>query len=300
MKYIELKKVSVYIFSFLLLFLFNTIKLFACEKAFLPGTIEFSLRVQNGAIASLDHNIQLNPTQSVGYYSRGEAKIGLIDYQLAIAGDIQIAVKSLMKFSVYDKDGKTYYMRKGGTSPFSPNNTENYEKAVRSAIDDFDQAIELHPHYYQAYRSRGSARYRLQEYDSAIKDLDRAIAIGYFYSYAYMERGIIKFLFRDDKVMYDEAMSDLSKAIELNPNFAPYYYERGLANLEANKPNEAIEDFNRAIRVNPYFALAYYSRGNAYMELGKTHKTIMDYEKANKLNPNLPESPSFTEYLDFN
>ena len=300
MKYTGLKKILFCVSLFLLFFLFNIIELFACETAFLPGTIEFSLRLQNGTITSFDRSVQSNPKQSVGYYSRGEVKIGLIDYQLALAGDIQIAAKSNMRFPIYDKDGKTYYIQKGKTPPFSPDNTENYEKAVRSAIEDFSKAIELHPYFYQAYRSRGSAKHRLQEYDSAIEDLDKAIAIDYFYSYAYMNRGIIKLLFRDDKAMYDEAMSDLSKAIELNPDFAPYYYERGLAYLEAGNPIQAIEDFNRTIRVNPYFALAYYSRGNAYMEIGKIHKTIMDYEKANKLNPNLPALPPFTGYPDFN
>ncbi|MDE0518454.1 MAG: hypothetical protein OXH36_02710, partial [Bdellovibrionales bacterium] len=87
MKSIGFLKKIFYGFSFLLFFLCNIIDLFACDEAFSPGTIAFSLRVQHGGIVALNHTIQSYPEQSTGYYSRGGAKIGLIDYQLALAGD---------------------------------------------------------------------------------------------------------------------------------------------------------------------------------------------------------------------
>ncbi|MDE0119112.1 MAG: hypothetical protein OXM55_03790 [Bdellovibrionales bacterium] len=142
-------------FSLLLFFLCNIIELFACEESFLPGTIAFSLRVQNGGIAALTHTIQSHLEKSTGYYSRGEVKIGLIDYQLALEGDRQMAAQLDMRFPIYDEDGHTYYMRKGEPPPFPLNNTENYENAVRSAIEDFNKAIEIHPYFYQDVSRRG-------------------------------------------------------------------------------------------------------------------------------------------------
>ena len=81
------------------------------------------------------------------------------------------------------------------------------------AIDDFTEAIRLHPEDSEGYWHRGSAFCDLKEYEKAIADFDQAI--------------------------------------RRNPEESECLYERGDALLETKKYDKAIADFDRVIERNP-------------------------------------------------
>jgi tetratricopeptide (TPR) repeat protein len=209
---------------------------------------------------------------------------------------------------INDKEANIYFRR--GEAKLSRNDR-------RSAISDFDRAIELNrekPSAYTYFR-RGEVKLILKENKEAIKDFDEAIKLNPKYSYAYLSRAQAKF--QQDK---EGAIKDLDEAIKLNPEYLSIYFNRNgvdsfkenikIANLyfdRAIKLNPkypyiygnrgesksalgdnkgAIEDFDRAIKLNPNYAYAYGNRGQSKSALGDNKEAVLDFDRAIQLNPN--------------
>ena len=85
----------------------------------------------------------------------------------------------------------------------------------KSAIADYDRAIEINPDYAKAYTNRGKAKYKLGDYHGAIADYDRTIELKPDYAKAYYNRGEAKHKLGDER----GAKADRARAqcIELDP-----------------------------------------------------------------------------------
>lgn len=170
-------------------------------------------------------------------------------------------------------DARTYYHR--GNSYFDKG---NYEKA----IENYNMAIILNPHFSEAYFSRALAYYYLKNYDRAISDYKKALELDPNNPVIYNNLGDAYYRKQD----FDTAIEMYDKAIELNSKYLKAYYNRGLAYACKEDFDSAIEDFNKVIELNPKFADAYHVRGLAYDYKNELDKAIADYEKALELNPN--------------
>ena len=78
---------------------------------------------------------------------------------------------------------------------------------LEGAIEDFDQAIEIDPRYFEAYINRGAL------YCDQLHDYDRAIEINPLYPEAYTNRGNI----RRSRGDLPGAITDFEKALEVAP-----------------------------------------------------------------------------------
>ena len=150
------------------------------------------------------------------------------------------------------------------------------------AIEDYDQAIKLNPHYTDAFNNRGVAYKNKGQYDRAIQDYDQAIKLNPNFVFAFSNRGVAY----GKKGQYDRAIEDYDQAIKLNPNYAESFNNRGIAYTDKGQYDRAIQDFDQAIKLNPNYALAFYNRGIAYGKKGQYDRAIQDYDQAIKLNPN--------------
>ena len=151
------------------------------------------------------------------------------------------------------------------------------------AIVDLNKAIEIDPKNSSAYNNRGFTYSQLGKFNEAIVDLNKAIEIDPKNSSAYNNRGLAYMSLGK----YNEAIVDFNKAIVLNPIHAYAYMNRGLAYVALEKYNEAIADCNKAIELNPKYSEVYFSRGIVYYKNGKYNEAIVDLNKAIKLNPKL-------------
>ena len=79
------------------------------------------------------------------------------------------------------------------------------------AIADFTAAIALNPHDAQAYRNRGLAYCRQEDYDQAIADYTAAIALNPQDALAYHNRGVSHGVMGNG----EQAAADLERAREL-------------------------------------------------------------------------------------
>ena len=183
----------------------------------------------------------------------------------------------------------------------------------REAIKNFDIAISMDNHLYEAYLNRGRAYYELAQYDKAIEDFTKAIntdkrmgLLGlpyYIRGNAYNKTGQYDKAIRDftkaiswdhydrgaylnrgnaylDKGEFKKAMEDYNTAISLMPRYEKAYLGRGLVWFKTGEFDRAITEFSEAVRIDPFFALAYYDRGIVYMEMNQKENGILDFKKA--------------------
>ena len=92
--------------------------------------------------------------------------------------------------------------------------------------DDCTQAIQLHPNSAELYNLRGSACYRLQDYDSALENFDLAIRLDANRYETYFNRGLAK----QQMTLLNEALVDFRYALRLNPEY--YAAKRSAISIE--------------------------------------------------------------------
>lgn len=117
------------------------------------------------------------------------------------------------------------------------------DRQFQTIVDICDQIIAIEESYFDAYRFRGQALYRLKEYDRAIEDLNTQI--------------------------------------KLNPQHLSAYFYRGQYNLERRKFKLAIEDFDFVINTKEewFLSTAHFFRLFANLKLGNKMQALEDYAK---------------------
>ena len=130
-------------------------------------------------------------------------------------------------------------------------------EGVKKAVEYFEQAIQLDPHYAQAYAGLADGFLALSEfglmprgeaYSKAMVAAEKAISLDASLSEAHTTLGFIR-LSRD----WDYANSEraFKRAIELNPNYATAYQFYGVHLLAVGQTDAAIEQSRRALELDP-------------------------------------------------
>ncbi|GAB4187476.1 MAG: tetratricopeptide repeat protein [Thermoflexibacter sp.] len=139
-----------------------------------------------------------------------------------------------------------------------------------------EKSILLNPNFAEAYNSRGSIKFALQDYDGAMRDYNKALEVNPNYQYAYASRGSV---FAMQK-KYAQAVEDYNKALSLNPNDILTYLNRGMARVQLRDFNGARKDLSIYIDFNPNNTIAYYHRGLANANLGRLTECCSDWKRA--------------------
>ncbi len=182
----------------------------------------------------------------------------------------------------------------------------------RKAINYFEQAINLRPHYSGAYFERAICYHKLGDKRTAIEDLNRAIEINSDWqsrslSTAYFERGLVYFSFHEQgrNLEYAEAAArDWTETIKLRPSYSVAYYNRALAYQDLDKKQEAIDNFTQAIEIDNDWgpstnvAYTYYMRGLFHRLVGNDSISKQDFQQsANILNQKPEYQAPFAENM---
>lgn len=200
----------------------------------------------------------------------------------------------------------------------------------KSAIEEYTQAIQINPHYVDAYYYRGLAyaSSAVPDMREAFDNFDRVIQLDSQYAMAYYNRGIHELgqqssiddltiflqLKPDDAMAYnyrglayyymddlDNAVHDFSQAIQLDPGFAIAYNNRGLAYAGKGDLDQAMIDYDDAILLKQDFGAAYFNRGQAYFDKGNLELAIQDWEQTLSVKPDSPlfSNRGYTNYDRF-
>jgi tetratricopeptide (TPR) repeat protein len=157
---------------------------------------------------------------------------------------------------------------------------------LKSAIDDFTNALNREPNFFNALMNRGIAYHILKKYDDAIADFNRALELDGKAVATYNARGTALF----QKGEYDSAIADYKKAIELKSDYTNAYINRGQAYILKREFDKAIADFDAAVRQDPNNLLGYINRGDARVSKGDFIGAIKDYDAVIGLDPKNSEA----------
>ena len=116
------------------------------------------------------------------------------------------------------------------------------DKDYQGAVEDYTQAIELNPHFVEAYIKRGATLYKMGDARGALKDCSQALRLNPNSSGAHYYQGRARY-----KLGYTQAAIEAyTQAIAKEPDFAQAYYHRGLANNDLKELANAAEDLKKA------------------------------------------------------
>ncbi len=150
------------------------------------------------------------------------------------------------------------------------------------AVDAFEEATQISPKFYQAWRMRGSALNSLKKYPEALASYQQAIKINPQEFVLRLELGDTLWKLK----RYKEAIAAYGEAIKIKPH--PWaYYNRGNTYADLQEYQKAINDFTQALGIQPNLASAYNNRALAYTDLQEYQKAINDYTQAIAIQPNL-------------
>lgn len=178
-------------------------------------------------------------------------------------------------FSVSCRQNNASHYFKNGSAKYQ---LENY----KSAVTDFDKAIELEEDNIDAYYVRALCYGNLRKYDKALNDFNKVIKLNPDYTDAYINRG---FYVLEKTGDFQAAINDYNMYLNLNKSgdnaFA--YNNRGYAKYKLNDYEGAMNDIQESIRLNPDNSFVYKNRALIYISLDSLNLACQDLEKANTL-----------------
>ena len=145
------------------------------------------------AIAQYQQVIQRDGEDYRAYYNQGLADFAMEDYPQAIT-DYSLALMSSRAFNpksqslIYNDLALTYMM----LGDFEP------------AIFNFDQAIALDDHNYNAYFNRGCAHHQQAKYQAAIEDFSQVVQLKSDFTQAYVNRAVLHHQIGQDSAAFTD------------------------------------------------------------------------------------------------
>jgi tetratricopeptide (TPR) repeat protein len=146
------------------------------------------------------------------------------------------------------------------------------------AIDSFNQAIELDPTVFEAYKGRADAHYVQGNYQLAIADYTSVLAAESDSATLYHRRGSAYYRMED----YAAAIVDFQHAISLEPNNAAYHNSLCWFGTLAGFATSVLDVCNQAVELadDDRIAGIHDSRGLARALTGDVAGAIEDFEFA--------------------
>jgi tetratricopeptide (TPR) repeat protein len=261
----------------------------------------------DGALASLDAAISMNPTLAEAYQiratvhrKRGELDRARTDELVAtklapgttpsIVGPIRLGTDLLDDARLAQASGRfdeaIDLCDKALETKVSPSVMSNaymtrgngyagkgdWDRALR----DYDEAIRIQPHNYDALVNRGNAHAHKKERDKSTSDYNEAIRLNPKMFQAYCNRAM-NYLAAGD---LDRALADLTESVRLNPKFEEGYARRSVVLLRLKRKDEALVDADSAVTLTPDRAEPYIVRGDLRSARREFSLARADFERA--------------------
>jgi tetratricopeptide (TPR) repeat protein len=156
-------------------------------------------------------------------------------------------------------------------------------KKFKAALSNLNKAIELDPNEASNYFWRGNVNLSTKDLNAALMDFNKAIHINPKVVELYLNRGQVQILLQQ----YKAAKSDFTKCIVLEPKNDDAYFFRGITQYNLNKYQDAAQDFTTAIHFRGKFSPYYHWRGTTYYQLKNYRAALSDLNKTIQLDPKI-------------
>jgi tetratricopeptide (TPR) repeat protein len=145
--------------------------------------------------------------------------------------------------------------------------------------------IQQFPSNPAVWSNRGNARISQNEFDSAIEDFNQAIELAPTATDPYLNRGIAL----EGLENYDRAIADYNQVLELDPTDAMAYNNRGNARGSLGHWQTALADYRKATELAPNFAWAQANVALALYELGQRAESLQKMRNIARKYPMFPD-----------
>jgi protein O-mannosyl-transferase len=149
------------------------------------------------------------------------------------------------------------------------------------AIAQYQQAIDLRPHYAEAHYNLARLLAQKGQLDDAVTHYEKALEINPADAEAQNNLGVT--LFGSGRV--DEAIAHYQEALKIQPDFAEASCNLANALLSKGDLDEAIARYSACLALSPNQADVQYDLASALLRKGRTDEAIAHYEKVLELRP---------------
>jgi Flp pilus assembly protein TadD len=156
------------------------------------------------------------------------------------------------------------------------------EGKFEEARAEFQEALRLRPHYFEATYDLGVLLDRHGETGAAIAQLREAARLRPKDAKAHVSLGGV--LVHQGHIA--EAVALYREALELRPNFPNLHYSLGVALIYQQKIGEAINELTKAVELRPWYTEAYAALGGALVLQGRQDEAVIQYRKVLQIDPN--------------
>ena len=154
------------------------------------------------------------------------------------------------------------------------------------AIEDFSAALKLNDKLDEAWFGRGMALGRNGQVDEGIVDLGVYIHRHPTSSLAYTKRGV-RYIWKGD---LDNAEKDLARAIALNPRNAEAHDDLGVIYAQRRDYEKAAQHFQATIRAEPSYQKAYHNLAMVHYLTERNELALAVVDQALQLAPDARDS----------
>jgi eukaryotic-like serine/threonine-protein kinase len=164
----------------------------------------------------------------------------------------------------------------------------NRQKAFKTAIDFYQQAIQKDPGFALAYT--GIADASLASYLMTKDSFWAQKALGAAQRAAQLKDNLAEVHFSLGSIYQAtgktaESIAELRRGLEIAPNTAGGYVRLGDIYLANGQTAEALVSYKKAIGINPYNATYHWQLGRAYFSIGQNEKALAEFQRVAELEP---------------
>jgi tetratricopeptide (TPR) repeat protein len=226
------------------------------------------LQEPEAALADYDRAAEVQPTDPLVYWRRGDCYAAIGDQDRALANYRRAAALDPSSLDELQTMAKLLADR------------EEWAEAARA----YDRAIALGPKYTDSYVGRARCREALGDFEGAARDHGRILDIdpsrnGTRYSRAWClaQAG-----------HSERAIEEMERVVAIEPDGHHLHRTLGKLRFEAGRAREAVESLTRAIELEPGDATAHAFLGYSHLVLGERETALADFARAIALAPEDP------------
>jgi tetratricopeptide (TPR) repeat protein len=245
-----------------------------------------------GAAQDYDSYLKIHPDDVESYVYRGNRYFDMGDYKRAVedygkATSLEQHAERKYHALLAEAEELKQFEQRGSAEDLA----DLFSKIGRNRLDAgetntamiwFNRAIDADKSYVEAWRGRGMARCRLEQFHGAILDCSQALQLDPENSQIWCDLGMT----RQKLDRHEEAIAGFSRAIELNAGEADAYLNRAFSRQTLGDRQGALLNLQRAFELRPDFVAQ-------HLDVLTDLETETNLPPAHPtLTPHITESPS--------
>ncbi|MBR0851559.1 tetratricopeptide repeat protein [Bradyrhizobium diazoefficiens] len=155
-------------------------------------------------------------------------------------------------------------------------------KRTDEALLQFQRALELNPHYFEAANNGGRLLVELGRHADALQFLDVATKLKPDSAGLYRLRGICL----QEAGRFDDAQADFERSIALDGRVAETHNNLGLLHWRLGRAEQALASIDRALEIRPDFAAALSNKAWMLLDLQLLDQAAATFHRSLAIDPN--------------